>query len=503
MSVPLTYETAMSRIRKKFPNMKFEPDGKFININTSKIKVICPKHGISIKPYVRLLKKRTKYACAKCGREASNASASLSKDEAQKKLEAKYPDLKFILPDDYKNTYDKVKIICPKHGESENVVKFLLSKRYQHGCKECYKESRIGVKLLPVEEVIARAKKYHPEYDYSKVDYKGMHTKVKVICPKHGEFMTKPNDLVNGHGCRKCADEKCRILQPKDWREYVKQSEAVHKGVRYIKNPDDTLRSSNKVLIHCNVCNRDYTQLLTDHLNGRGCKWCNASSYEKAIVEKLEEYGINFVFQYRVTVNDRYYWQDFYLPDINVILEHHGKHHYLQKKYDSVITEEYVATTRRNDAIKEQAAKEKGINYHIISYKEDTIKALDNILKQYYRYKYDGKLFLNNYDLFKYITNKHHDVYDHITTITNMLKKYISGFKELDMIKNNEIEHIWTSYRNIMVRGYLKDIEIEVFGKIDDRKDIVLDLVLTIDFTKELDIKDIKDMIMRILIKKG
>jgi len=52
MSIPLTYEVAMDKIRKKFPNMKFEPDGKFVNIDTSKVKVICPKHGISLKKVV-------------------------------------------------------------------------------------------------------------------------------------------------------------------------------------------------------------------------------------------------------------------------------------------------------------------------------------------------------------------------------------------------------------------------------------------------------------------
>ena len=38
-------------------------------------------------------------------------------------------------------------------------------------------------------------------YDYSKVKYDGMHKKVCIICPKHGEFWQTPANHLKNHGC--------------------------------------------------------------------------------------------------------------------------------------------------------------------------------------------------------------------------------------------------------------------------------------------------------------
>lgn len=38
-------------------------------------------------------------------------------------------------------------------------------------------------------DFIEKAKKVHGDkYDYSLVDYKKSHTKIKILCPIHGEF---------------------------------------------------------------------------------------------------------------------------------------------------------------------------------------------------------------------------------------------------------------------------------------------------------------------------
>jgi hypothetical protein len=41
-------------------------------------------------------------------------------------------------------------------------------------------------------------------YDYSKVRYVKMHTKVTIICKLHGEFTQTPNSHLQGHGCALC-----------------------------------------------------------------------------------------------------------------------------------------------------------------------------------------------------------------------------------------------------------------------------------------------------------
>lgn len=45
-------------------------------------------------------------------------------------------------------------------------------------------------------------------YDYSKVEYVDTHTKVEIICPKHGSFHQVVWDHINGHGCQKCCQSR-------------------------------------------------------------------------------------------------------------------------------------------------------------------------------------------------------------------------------------------------------------------------------------------------------
>ena len=58
---------------------------------------------------------------------------------------------------------------------------------------------------------IEKALKVHGDiYDYSRVNYKNMITKVKIVCKKHGEFEQTPNNhihylfLINGFADTHC-----------------------------------------------------------------------------------------------------------------------------------------------------------------------------------------------------------------------------------------------------------------------------------------------------------
>ena len=58
---------------------------------------------------------------------------------------------------------------------------------------------------LTTEEFIAKAKAVHGDrYDYSKVEYMGIKTKVSIVCKEHGEFLQSPQKHLAGQGCIKC-----------------------------------------------------------------------------------------------------------------------------------------------------------------------------------------------------------------------------------------------------------------------------------------------------------
>jgi len=95
------------------------------------------------------------------------------------------------------NSKTMIKIICPIHGEFEQRANDHLQ---GYGCMECG-----GKKRLTTNEFILKAKAIHGDkYDYSKVEYVASASKVKLICPIHGEFEQKPNNHLNGKGCKKC-----------------------------------------------------------------------------------------------------------------------------------------------------------------------------------------------------------------------------------------------------------------------------------------------------------
>lgn len=49
-------------------------------------------------------------------------------------------------------------------------------------------------------------KKHKGKYDYSKVDYKGNHNPILIICKVHGIYSQTPSNHKKGAGCRKCSE---------------------------------------------------------------------------------------------------------------------------------------------------------------------------------------------------------------------------------------------------------------------------------------------------------
>ena len=101
---------------------------------------------------------------------------------------------------EYRKSSEKVKIICPIHGEFEQTPNKHLAGQ---GCKQCGRNrTKLGKDVF-----MDRARMVHGnKYDYSKVDYKRSDEKVEIVCPVHGSFYQTPHShLVLAQGCPKCA----------------------------------------------------------------------------------------------------------------------------------------------------------------------------------------------------------------------------------------------------------------------------------------------------------
>jgi hypothetical protein len=104
----------------------------------------------------------------------------------------------------YKNNITKVDIICKIHGLFTQTPKNHIN---NHGCAKCGIISRSKTQSSSIEEFIKKANEANDfQYDYSKVDYKNNKTKIVVLCKVHGEFEITPSHHYNGHGCKKCSN---------------------------------------------------------------------------------------------------------------------------------------------------------------------------------------------------------------------------------------------------------------------------------------------------------
>lgn len=160
----------------------------------TKVSIICPIHGeFSQTPNNHLNGQQ----CPFCSYPNINLSKEKFVSLAKNVHGDKYDYSKVV----YKNTKDKLTIICPIHGEfSQSFEKHVVRGQ---GCPKCVGKNK------DASEFIFQANKIHKnKYDYSKTNYISAITKVTIICPTHGEFLQVPAKHLCGDGCPKCNSSK-------------------------------------------------------------------------------------------------------------------------------------------------------------------------------------------------------------------------------------------------------------------------------------------------------
>jgi hypothetical protein len=163
----------------------------FIN-SVRKIIITCPKHGdFWQKPNKHLSGQQ----CPECAPNFKGTNESfIAKAKQIHRGKYNYDKVNYI------SNHKKVIITCPKHGDFSQTPANHTHKSNPQGCPKCS-----GRFPLNIDEFIIRANEKHDfYYDYSKVVYERMTSKVKIICRFHGEFEQKAIVHLNGSGCQKC-----------------------------------------------------------------------------------------------------------------------------------------------------------------------------------------------------------------------------------------------------------------------------------------------------------
>ena len=290
----------------------------------------------------------------------------------------------------------KVKAKCDYCGEPKDVQwknyynKYYL-KNEKYACCHC-KQIKISEKTLEERQqylydgIIKVCSEKGLILLTQKEEIKTCDTRIKYLCPIHGENDTKAYTLFLGHGCPDCMYEKAK-LTPNEVYKRISDFGAT------LLNKEDYIDTITKnLIIICRECGSPFTTSYNSFISCNGGQYCPECTKHESLGEKkirlfLENNKINYICQY--TYNDckdvHVLPFDFYLPDHNKLIEYDGRQHYYPSKWNSEMTDEDTVLnfnkTQKHDNIKNDYCNKNNIKLLRIPYWN--FDNINDILKTY------------------------------------------------------------------------------------------------------------------------
>lgn len=158
--------------------------------NQTKVKIICPVHGIFDQFANNHLAGK---GCHQC--KGTKKKTTIEFIDQARKVHGDKFDYSLV---DYVNALTKINIICPIHGTFSQIP----NNHLWFGCEACG-----GNKRKTTNKFIEEARLVHGDtYDYSLSEYVDAFAKVKIICRDHGIFEQSPDNHLHGRGCSSCSN---------------------------------------------------------------------------------------------------------------------------------------------------------------------------------------------------------------------------------------------------------------------------------------------------------
>lgn len=220
----------------------------------------------------------------------------------------------------FKTYPGKVIITCLKHGDFEQRAGNHLS---NNGCPTCGKERRGEKKRKGLTHFLEKSKEVHGDlYDYSKVDYTVVTSKVDIICKKHGVFQQTPHKHMSGRGCPACGSERRTLSTRLSTKQFIERSMNVHGNFYDYSNVSYSGWEENVDI----VCPKHglFKQQAGVHISGCGCPECGRLKTANSRKMTAEE----FVEKSKKVHKDKYdYSQSCYIDytsKVKIICSKHG-----------------------------------------------------------------------------------------------------------------------------------------------------------------------------------
>lgn len=306
--------------------------------------------------------------------------------------------------------------LCSKNQPYHIIINSRKTSDGKDRCRKCAK--KLWKKSIPYERSLEFfAKENNMEYLINEFSNKNNCTPSKIFkgtadiylwnCRKCGnEYDAKVVERTNGNNCPFCSGKRILVGFNDIWSthpEVAKLFINLEDGYKY------TYGSNARKDFRCENCNNIIRNRVISSIIhcGLSCPKCSDGiSYpEKFLMNVLVQLNINFETQKlftwsknikhensKISGNKKY---DFYIPEIDCIIETHGRQHYDDKnQFERNLDEE-----QENDKLKEKLSKENKINeYIIIDCRKSELEYIKhNILKSKLNELFD----LNNIDWLK------------------------------------------------------------------------------------------------------
>ena len=293
------------------------------------IVVVCPVHGeFKIRPRTLLIgeKGQKPHGCWKCNNLIPPYEKELTLDTFKNRMHELYGDKYTFMWSDFKNRYSQIRFTCKQHGTQQRSARVLLEGK---GCEYC------NGKLWP-PDWIKNARAVHGdkyEYDESRTP-RIVSDIIRYKCPTHGWQETRYDcHVLQGCGCALCAGVLSNLSTEDRKQIWIKKCRERFPG-KFSYRDVVYVNKNTPVKIYCKEHHITFEVTPDTHSRGAGgCPLCTKSVGEVEIYKWLHEHSVVFETQYKLPNENmfckrQYLVADFYLPDINLIIEMNGEQHY-------------------------------------------------------------------------------------------------------------------------------------------------------------------------------
>lgn len=191
-----------------------------------------------------------------------------------------------LLTTEYRNSLQKLDIVCPLHGNQIITAKWL---KKGGGCFDCGQEAKVAHRRIHIDVI---------KKEIERAGYKLISTKCKSVespllmeCSKHGEFTTSYYTIKSGHGCRDCGYERVGLKT----RTPFEEIERLVLETGYILLSKEYVRHNQKIEIECKIHGK--FSLTVDRLKaGQRCHKCGcarAAKIRRTSPENFEQKVLN------------------------------------------------------------------------------------------------------------------------------------------------------------------------------------------------------------------